>query len=71
MPTATVATGLEPVSPQNSVLLLVDQQDGLFSRIYEPDQTRRNLLALVRCAQLLGIPAVMTTALAVGPTDPN
>src|SRR6266487_1373482 len=64
MPTATVPTGLEPVSPQNSVLLLVDQQEGLFSRIHEPDQTRRNLLALARCAQLLGIPAVMTTALA-------
>src|SRR6266487_3746236 len=71
MPTATVPTGLEPVSPQNSVLLLVDQQEGLFSRIHEPDQTRRNLLALARCAQLLGIPAVMTTALAAGPNGPQ
>ncbi len=67
MPSATRPTRLEPVTPQNAVLLLVDQQEGLFSRIHEPEQTRRNLLALARSAQLLGIPVVMTTALAAGP----
>ncbi len=61
----------EPVSPHNAVLLLVDQQQGLFSRIHEPEQTRRNLVALARCAQLLGIPAVLTTALAAGPNGPQ
>jgi nicotinamidase-related amidase len=49
----------------------VDQQEGLFGRIHEPEHARRNLLALARCAQLLGIPAVMTTALAAGPNGPQ
>src|SRR6266498_5626787 len=71
MPTDITPAHLEPVSPRNAVLLLVDQQAGLFSRIHEPEQTRRNLLALARCAQLLTIPAVMTTALAAGPNGPQ
>ena len=61
----------EPVSPRNAVLLFVDQQEGLFGRIHEPEPTRRNLVALGRCAQLLGIPAVLTTALAAGPNGPQ
>ena len=61
----------EPVSPGNAVLLFVDQQEGLFGRIHEPEPTRRNLVALGRCAQLLGIPAVLTTALAAGPNGPQ
>ncbi len=61
----------EPVSPHNAVLLLVDQQEGLFSRVHQPEQTRSNLVALARCARLLGIPAVMTTALAAGPNGPQ
>jgi nicotinamidase-related amidase len=71
MPTATSPTRLEPASPSNTVLLLVDQQEGLFSRIHQPEQTRRNLLALARCTQMLGIPVVMTTALATGPNGPQ
>jgi nicotinamidase-related amidase len=71
MPTATSRIDFEPVSPHNTLLLLVDQQEGLFSRIHEPEQTRRNLLALARCTQLLGIPVVMTTALAAGPNGPQ
>lgn len=71
MPTEINPARPEPVSPRNAVLLLVDQQAGLFSRIHEPEQTRRNLLALARCAQLLAIPAVMTTALAAGPNGPQ
>jgi nicotinamidase-related amidase len=70
MPAAT-PTRLEPVSPDNAVLLLVDQQEGLFSHIHDPDQTRRTLVALARCTRLLGIPAVMTTALAAGPNGPQ
>jgi hypothetical protein len=31
---------LTPVSPDNAVLLLVDQQEGLFSRIHQPERTR-------------------------------
>jgi len=46
-------------------------QEGLFSQIYEPGHTRASLLALARSARLLGIPAVMTTALAGGPNGPQ
>ena len=71
MTSAARHTYMEPVSPDNAVLLLVDQQEGLFSRIHEPQQTRANLIALARSARLLGIPAVMTTALAAGPNGPQ
>jgi len=68
---ATGLARLESISPQNAVLLLVDQQEGLFSRVHAPEQTRASLVALARCARLLGIPAVMTTALAAGPNGPQ
>jgi nicotinamidase-related amidase len=69
--TETRHTRLDPVTPGNAILLLVDQQEGLFSRIHQPEQTRRDLLALARCAQLLGIPAVLTTASHQGLTGPS
>ena len=50
MPDETGSARLQPVSPQNAVLLIVDQQEALFSRIHQPEQTRSNLLALARCA---------------------
>jgi len=53
------------------VLLLVDQQEGLFSQIHEQEYMRASMLALARSARLLGIPAVMTTALAGGPNGPQ
>ena len=68
---ATKRTPLEPVSPDNAVLLFVDQQEGLFSRVHEPEQTRRSLVGLARSARLLGIPAVQTTAVAAGPNGPQ
>jgi nicotinamidase-related amidase len=71
MTSAARHTILEPVSSENSVLLLVDQQEGLFSRVHQPQQTRANLLALARSARLLGIPAALTTALAAGPNGPQ
>jgi len=71
MSSATSHTRLEPVSPRNAVLLFVDQQQGLFSRIHEPDQTRRNVLALARSARLLELPVVLTTALSAGPNGPQ
>ena len=66
----TRSTLLDPVTPQNAVLLLVDQQEGWFSRIHEPLQTRHQLLGLARSAQLLGVPTVLTTNLAAGTNGP-
>jgi nicotinamidase-related amidase len=71
MTNTTKHTPFEPVSTDRAVLLLVDQQEGLFSQIHEPEHTRASLLALARSARLLGIPAVMTTALAGGPNGPQ
>jgi nicotinamidase-related amidase len=62
---------LDPVSPDNAMLLFVDQQEDLFSGIHQPQQTRNNLLALARSARLVGIPAVLTTALAAGANGPQ
>jgi hypothetical protein len=42
----------------------------LFSRLFEPERTRANLLALARASQLLGVPAVITTALSAGSNGP-
>ncbi len=70
MPSATRSPLLDPITPQNAVLLLIDQQEGLFTRIFEPEQTRHHLLGLARSTQLLGVPAVLTTALAAGPNGP-
>ena len=46
MTSVTRHTQLEPVSPDNAVVLFVDQQEGLFSLIQEPEQTRGNVPAL-------------------------
>lgn len=71
MSSETQATLLDPITPQNAVLLLIDQQEGLFSRIFQPERTRANLLALARASQMLGVPAVMTTALAASSNGPQ
>ena len=57
----------DPIMPDNAVLLLVDQQEGLFSRILEPEQTRHNLLGLARGTKLLRVPTIMTTNPVAGP----
>jgi nicotinamidase-related amidase len=67
----TRSTLLDPITPQNAVLLLVDQQEGLLTKVYEPEHMRAHLLGLARGAQLLGVPVVMTTALAAGPNGPQ
>jgi hypothetical protein len=66
MSNETRSTLLDPITPQNAVLLLIDQQEGLLARVYEPEQMRGHLLGLARGAQLLGVPVVMTTALSAG-----
>src|SRR2546423_15230952 len=66
----TRSTLLVPITPENAVLLLFDQQEGLFIRIYEPEQTRRQLLGLAPATRLFGVPAVLTPALGPGPHGP-
>ncbi len=71
MPSATSSTLLDPITPQNTVLLLIDQQEGLLAKVYEPEHMRAHLLGLARGAKLLGVPVVMTTALSAGPNGPQ
>lgn len=62
---------LDPITPENAVLLIIDQQEGWFNRLFEPERTRANLLALARASHMLGVPAVMTTNLAAGSNGPQ
>jgi len=71
MSTETKRTLLDPITPENAVLLIIDQQEGLLSRISQPEGTRANLLALARISRMLGVPVVMTTALAAGSNGPQ
>jgi nicotinamidase-related amidase len=69
MPSHIRPTSAAQPMTENAALVLVDQQEGLLGRVDEPEQTKRNLVALARCMRLLGVPAVLTTALAADPTD--
>jgi nicotinamidase-related amidase len=71
MSNETRSTPLDLITPENAVLLIVDQQEGWFSRISEPEQTQRRLLALARAAKLLGVPTVLTTNMAAGLNGPQ
>src|SRR5260370_19565235 len=71
MSSETRATLLDPITPENAVLLIADQQEGWFSRIQEPEQTRRHLLGLACGARLLRVPAVLTTNMAAGFNGPQ
>ena len=71
MSTQTKRTILDPITPENAVLLLIDQQEGLLGRISQPEGTRANLLALAHISRMLGVPAVMTTVLATGSNGPQ
>ncbi len=70
MSSATRSTPLDPITPDNAVVLIVDQQEGWFSSIFEPEQTQRHLLDRARAAKLLGVPTVLTTNMADGFNGP-
>jgi len=67
----TQRTILDPITSENAVLLLIDQQEGLLGRISQPEETRANLFALAHVSRMLGVPAVMTTVLATGSNGPQ
>ena len=71
MSTQTKRTILDPITSENAVLLLIDQQEGLLGRISQPEETRANLFALAHVSRMLGVPAVMTTVLAIGSNGPQ
>jgi nicotinamidase-related amidase len=60
------------LSPNNTVLLLLDHQTGLFELVkdYSPVEFRNNVLALAATAKLYNIPTILTTSLDQGPNGP-
>lgn len=52
----------DPVTPENSVLLLVDHQSGLMAGVgtTDPHLLRDSLVGAVKAAKVLGIPVILT-----------
>jgi nicotinamidase-related amidase len=65
----------ERLTPDNSILLLIDHQSGLVSgvRDLEPDEVRHNVVAFARVARVLGVPVVLSSTAPTmwGPTLPE
>lgn len=59
---------LERITPDNSVLLLIDQQVGWYAGLREPSPLamKHNVLGLARSAKALGVPTVLTSAGSAG-----
>ncbi|WP_218951290.1 isochorismatase family protein [Bacillus sp. AR2-1] len=57
------------LTPENSVLLLIDHQVGLMQIIDDmpPEQVKNNVLGLAKTAKTLGIPVLLTTSRDWGP----
>lgn len=60
------------LSPNNTALVLLDHQTGLYNvvRDYEPAEFRKNVLALAATAKLYNIPTILTSSLDSGPNGP-
>eukprot|EP00882_Tetradesmus_deserticola_P004113 GHRQ01004344.1.p1 GENE.GHRQ01004344.1~~GHRQ01004344.1.p1 ORF type:complete len:246 (+),score=120.06 GHRQ01004344.1:2009-2746(+) len=60
------------ISANNSVLLLLDHQTGLFQlvRDYDVYTFKNNVLALAATAKLYGVPTILTSSLEKGPNGP-
>ena len=60
------------ISANNSVLLLLDHQTGLFQLVkdYDVYSFKKNVLALAATAKLYGMPTILTTSLEQGPNGP-
>lgn len=60
------------LTPENSVLVLVDHQVGLAQLVRDqtPDEFRNNVLGLARAAKAMGVPVILTTSRDWGPNGP-
>jgi nicotinamidase-related amidase len=54
MPTSTLAT-------ENAVLLIIDPQEKLLPKVFEPERVAKNTILLLRFAKIVGLPVVTTT----------
>lgn len=62
----------ERLTPENSVLLLIDMQSGLMLGVTTTDfiSLKNNILGLAALGPLFNIPAMLTTSTATGPNGP-
>jgi len=63
----------EALTPDNSAVLLIDHQAGLFLGVHSMEQQalKSNVLALAKTAQVLNLPTIITTSSAHGPNGPT
>src|SRR6266446_729746 len=62
----TATTGLDALlTPQNSVLLLIDHQPFQFANLHshEPTMVVNNVIGLAKAAKVFGVPTILTTVL--------
>ncbi len=74
-PVPTPAENVGPadmLTPENSVLLLIDHQVGLAQLVRDmsPEEFRTNVLGVARAAKAMGVPVVLTTSRDWGPNGP-
>ncbi|WP_312474928.1 hypothetical protein [Neobacillus sp.] len=60
------------IDPNDAVLLLIDNQTGLFQTVKDLDvmTLRRNVVGLARLAKLVGLPVIYTDNVPDGPNGP-
>jgi len=66
MPTSARKTGLEALlTPDQSVLLLIDHQPFQFANLHshEPTMVMNNVIGLAKTAKVFGVPTILTTVL--------
>jgi nicotinamidase-related amidase len=63
----------EPLTPENSAMILVDHQVGLFQFLpsVEPLKLRNNIIALAKVAKRFNLPMLLTSSWPQGPNGPT
>jgi len=54
------------LSPQNAVILIIDPQEKLLPKVFEPERVTDNIILLVKLAYIMGLPLIVTTQYAKG-----
>jgi len=75
MNNSTIGKGAfyEQLTPENSAMLLIDHQAGLFLGVHSMDQQilKNNAIALAKTAKIFNLPTVLFTSSAKGPNGPT
>ena len=60
------------IDPDDTVILLIDHQSGLFQTVkdLEQEELRGNVVALAKLARLLNLPVITTASAPDGPNGP-